>query len=409
MKQLLPILLIIIGFYGCKDDFTVDNPTVNSLKVYDFDVQRVKKIHNLFALIDTSAILFLNEDGDKVFDINNSEYEKDETIDFKFTDVVAGSNNEIFIIGAEILKDSTFQIYVFKVNENGQNIWTNPAKIIITEDYIINDRLEKFYFFISKNGYALGCFNDNKLFLVVNYESDTGNERGYYKLIAINTSGSVLMESMPIKEDHPEIWNYMINILPNGNLLVVLAVGPSDLYLHQFNESTFELLDTTKIKGNQIGIYTPILTNMLYLNNEEVIFTGHSDKRKGSVLEENFDAFLLVYNTITKSITNNLFFGVKSNFELTFNSFIDTDGKIKCIGAKRSNNIINHTSESNLFEIEFNLNSTIIDSLFIIKDKGYEGLYFEPVGNTGLLKILGSKLDISGRQNKQAFFTIVKP
>ena len=56
------------------------------------------------------------------------------SIPLSCTDVIAGSNNEIFIIGSEILKDSTFQIYIFKVNENGQIIWNNPAKIIITNN-----------------------------------------------------------------------------------------------------------------------------------------------------------------------------------------------------------------------------------------------------------------------------------
>lgn len=160
MKKILLILFVFICFFACNDDITSDISSVNSLKVYDFNVQRVKKIHKYFALIDTSKLLFLNEDGDKVFDISNKDYKKNETIDFKFTDVVAGANNDIFILGAEILKDSTFQIYVFKVDENGQNIWPNPAKIIITDDFDYElykkDKIIKVYFFISENGYALG-------------------------------------------------------------------------------------------------------------------------------------------------------------------------------------------------------------------------------------------------------------
>ena len=104
-----------------------------------------------------------------------------------------------------------------------------------------------------------------------------------------------------------------------------------------------------------------------------------------------------------------MFYGAKSNFELTFYSFLDIDGNVKCIGTKRNINVINHTSESDLYEIDFNLNSSLIDSLFIFKNMGYEGLFFEPIENTDFLRILGNKLDISGRLNKQAFFTIVKP
>ncbi len=78
MKRTFAILLVIICFAGCNnDEFSNDVSSFNSLKIYDFDVQRVKKIHNLFALIDTSAILFLNEDGDKVFNINNSRILKE--------------------------------------------------------------------------------------------------------------------------------------------------------------------------------------------------------------------------------------------------------------------------------------------------------------------------------------------
>ena len=74
------------------------------------------------------------------------------------------------------------------------------------------------------------------------------------------------------EEDHPEIWNYMIESLPNGNLLTAIAVGPSDVYIHQFDPITFEIKLTSKIKGEELGVYTPILTNMLYLNSDEVIF-----------------------------------------------------------------------------------------------------------------------------------------
>jgi hypothetical protein len=123
----------------------------------------------------------------------------------------------------------------------------------------------------------------------------------------------------------------------------------------------------------------------------------------------NFDAFFVEYNTIDNTITNTLFSGANSSYELTFHSFFDDAGNVKCIGTKREDLFISHGANSNLFEIDYNLSSNLIDSLFIFQNKGYEGLYFEPAGNTGLLRILGSKLDISGKQNKQAFFTIVKP
>ncbi len=412
MKQTFIILLVIICFAGCNnDEFSNDVSSFNSLKIYDFDVQRVKKIHNLFALIDTSAILFLNEDGDKAFDISNSDYKKKETIDFKFTDVVAGSNNQIFIIGAEILKDSTFQIYVFKVNENGQNIWPNPVKIVITDDFDYElyekDQIIKVYFFISENGYALGTFSNNKLFLVVNYQS-VKNFKWYYKLIALDEAGSVLKESLPMQESHPEIWNYMIESLPNGNLLTSLAVG-SGATIHQFDSNTLELKQTSIILASDIQARLPIFTNMLHLNSEEVIFTGHANKEDNLIVGGNFDAFLIKYNTTKNIITDTLFSGANSSYELTFHSFIDEDGTIRCIGTKREDLFISHGPNSSLYEINFNLNSKLNDSLYIIQNKGYEGLYFELVGNSGLLRILGSKLDVSGNQNKQAFFTILKP
>ncbi|HPE76484.1 MAG TPA: hypothetical protein PLC80_10365 [Draconibacterium sp.] len=407
MKQTLIILLIVICFFGCKDDFIVDNSLVNSLKVYDFDVQRVKKIHNLFALIDTSTVLFLDDKGENVFDFKNVEYKQEETISFKFTDVVVGSNTDIFIIGAEILKDKTLQIYVFKVNERGQQIWDNPIIIPISNDFI-KELNEKFYFFISHNGYALGCFNNNKLFLVVNYESAANKGNMSYKLFALDDAGSILKESMPMQESHPEIWNYMIEPLPDGNLITSLAVGYGAA-IHQFDSNTFELKQTSIILASDIQARLPIFTNMLHLNNEEVIFTGHANKGNNRIVGGNFDAFFVEYNTIDNTIANTLFSGANSSYELTFHSFIDDNGNIKCIGTKREDLFISHGINSNLFEIDYNLNSNLIDSLFIFQNKGYEGLYFEPVGNSGLLKILGSKLDISGKQNKQAFFTILKP
>ena len=75
MKQTFIILLVIICFAGCNnDEFSNDVSSFNSLKIYDFDVQRVKKIHNLFALIDTQQLLYFEiEDGDRIFHINNQE------------------------------------------------------------------------------------------------------------------------------------------------------------------------------------------------------------------------------------------------------------------------------------------------------------------------------------------------
>lgn len=406
MKKTLLILLIIICFFGCNDDITSDISSVNSLKVYDFDVQRVKKIHNLFALIDTTTVLVLDENGEKAFDISNLEYNQEETISFKFTDVVAGSNNDIFILGAEILKDKTFQIYVFKFNEKGQMVWNKPIIIPITNDY--NEKIiEKFYFFISHNGYAFGCFNDNKIFLVVNYQSGS-DFKCYYKLIALDDSGSVLIESEPKEESHPEIWTFNIDFLPNGNIITSHAVG-NRASINQFDSNTFELRNGTLLTKDDIDAYLPIFTNMLTLNSEEVIFTGHADKEDGPINGANFDAFLLKFNTIENMVTDTIFFGVKSNFELTFHSLFDIDGNVRCIGTKRNDNVLNHTTESSLYEINFNLNSKSSDFLILIQNKGYEGLYFELEENTGFVKVLGSKLDISGRQNKQAFFTIIKP
>ncbi len=296
---------------------------------------------------------------------------------------------------------------MFKVNEKGQQIWDYPIIIPIANDFI-KERNEKVYFFISHNGYALGCFNNNKLFLVVNYESAADKGKMSYKLFAFDDAGSILKESLPMQESHPEIWNYMIEPLPNGNLITSLAVGYGAA-IHQFDSNTFELKQTSIILASDIQARLPIFTNMLVLNSEEVIFTGHANKEDNLIVGGNFDAFLVKYNTTKNSITDTLFSGVNNSYELTFHSFIDANGSIRCIGTKREDLFISHGLNSSLYETNFNLNSNLNGSLFIIQNKGYEGLYFEPVGNSGLLRILGSKLDISGNQNKQAFFTIVKP
>lgn len=411
MKQAFIILLVIICFAGCNnDEFSNDVSSFNSLKVYDFDVQRVKKIHNLFALINTKEILFLDENGNRAFDFSYNAYNDSVTKTFKLTDVVAGANNDIFILCTEILKDYTFKSYVFKIADNGQSLWENPVVIPISNDYNYNYKLSDLpYFFISENGYALGCFNNNTLYLVINGQTAIRNSHWYYKLIALNDAGSVIMQSDTIQEeDHPEIWNFMLEPLPNGNLITSLKVGYNGAYFHQFDSNNFELLKTSKIlkyKNSSL----PIFTNMLLLNSSEVIFTGHIDMNNNSINGANYDAFLVKYNTVTDKITDTLNFGANASFELAFHSFLDVDGNVKCIGTKREDLFLSQGANSNLYEISFDLNNNSHDSLFIIKDKGYEGLYFEPIGNSGILKIIGSKLDISGRQNKQAFFTIVKP
>lgn len=411
MKHVHFILFVAVCFWGCNDEITSEFSSVSSLKVYDSDIQRVKKIHNLFALMDTSKIIFLDEDGDRIFDFSNREYKKNETIDFKLTDVVAGAGKDIFILGAEILKDSTFQIYVFKVTADGQTVWNNPVKIDITKgfDYEIfeRDKLIKSYFFISENGYALGNFNNNRLYLIVNYQS-ADSFKWYYKLIALDDAGKIVMEGKPMQEFHPEIWNYMIELLPNGNLLTSLAVG-SEAFIHQFDSNTFELLMSKEIEPSDIKARLPIFTNMLILNEEEVVLTGHANKENNLIVGGNFDAFFVKYNFIKNVITDTLFNGANNSYELTYHSYIDVNGNIQCIGTKREDLFISHGSNSNLYKVGFNLNSSIIDSLILIENKGYEGLYFEPVESSGLLKVLGRKLDISGHQNKQAFFTIIKP
>ncbi len=72
----------------------------------------------------------------------------------------------------------------------------------------------------------------------------------------------------------------MIEPLPNGNLITSLAVG-FEANIHQFDSNTFELKDSNysiKLSYNKIKARLPIFTNMLVLNSEEVIFTGHANK-----------------------------------------------------------------------------------------------------------------------------------
>lgn len=408
MKQTLVIVVLMIGFLSCKDKFIDEQSSVTSLKVFDFDVQRVKKIDKFYALIDTSEINFLTNESEEVFHFSYEHFRTNETVELKLTDVVAGDNNEIFIIGTEIRKDHTFLLYISKIGIDGQLIWNDPKIVPITDnfDYDEGTKLTKSYFFISNNGYALGCFYSGKLNLVVNYQMSI-NFKWYYKLIAIGNDGSVLLESEPMQESHPEIWNYMIEPLPNGNLLTSLAVG-SDAFIHQFDANTFELKASAQVLATDIGARLPIFTNMLVVNNNEVIFTGHANRQNNDILGGNFDAIFVSYNTAENSITNTHFKGANSSYELTFHSFLDSGGEVRCIGTKREDLFISQGPNSSLFEASLNLNSQNLDSIVFFQDNGYEGLYFEPVENTGMLKVLGNKLDISEHRNKQAFFTIVK-
>lgn len=114
MKQNLVILSIMtICFAGCQDKFIEDLPSVSSLKIFDLDIINAKKVHNQYALINLSRILFVDETGNNTFELNNDAFVGENTISFRFTDVIEGENNAIYVLASELMGDGTFSIYVF--------------------------------------------------------------------------------------------------------------------------------------------------------------------------------------------------------------------------------------------------------------------------------------------------------
>lgn len=411
MKQIFIILLVIIYFVGCKvDEFLNDVSSFNSLKIYDFDIIKVKKVHDQYALINLSKVLFIDKSGNKTFDFDNDSYIKDNNISFRFTDVVEGENDAIYILGSELLDNNTFNIYVFRIDSKGMPLWDSPKIFPITNKFentlSLFNRTKNQYYSILDNGYVLGKMLDNKLILAINYQNGN-NEFWRYRLISMSNDGKVIAQNDFKSITHPKNWTFIVDQLPNKNIVLVQG-SLFSCFINQYDPDSLNNVNSYPINGSNTSRLSYItLTNMLMINENKVLFTGHADRVNNATKSGNFDVLYLGFDVVNKTVVDSIYTGEIDNFEMVYYSFIDDHNVVKCIGTKRQELISTQNSASSLFMSSLDLKTGEIDSTFVIKNQGYEGLFIEETSNNELT-IIGSKLDISGKENKQTFFTIIK-
>jgi hypothetical protein len=410
MKTNLARLLLYLTFASfigsCTKDASNSGVNFEELKYYNLNVQKVKKIHDYFALISPHEIIFLNTSGEKQFSYDDHLFSTSDSINFKFTDVVEHPSGDFYILGTEINKNKQFRLYIIRINSKEEEVWQKPQIITITDSYeydAINPE-KNLYFTNKENGYALGTYQSNELIVIVNYQN-SHYDNWRYRMMSFSEDGKFNHKQDFISDIYHVSWTYLIDKLPDETLVVVRG---SDSYLDitQYNPITFE---QTKVHTIESELNITMFTNMLPWSSSEVVFTGHADRRNNEVVAENFDIFCIKYNFLTNIITDSLFSGSVNNEELSYNSYIDKDKTIHCIGTRRGNLLSTPSVQSNLLMVDFNLLTHNKDSLVYIKNKGYEGLFIEPVNNsTKEHRILGYKLDISGKQNIQGFYLSLK-
>jgi hypothetical protein len=193
----------------------------------------------------------------------------------------------------------------------------------------------------------------------------------------------------------------MIDVLPDNSIVLVRG---SNLYLDiiQFDPAGFETINVHSSEGK---LNFTFFSSMLSWTADEVVFTGHADRRNNEVVAENFDILCVRYNFLTYEIVDTLFSGLVNNNELSYHSYKDQNNIIHCIGTKRGDLLSTPGIQSNLLEVRFNLETRENEPFELIKNSGYEGLYAEYDNNAlNSQKVLGYKLDISGKENIQGFF-----
>jgi hypothetical protein len=388
----------------------IENPDtgLEDLKIFNLDVKRVKKVNDLFALISNHEVVFLDASGNKKFSLNAQKILTTRTFKFRFTDVVSLSNNNICVLGTEICYDKKFRLYLFRLNQQGEYIGENPRITEITDEFHFDSTertTEKNLFFaIEQNGYALATHKDNELIAVVNYQNYF-NENWYYRLVSFKENGDIVFQKPQLSTNAHTIWTYLIDLLPDNTIIIVQG---NSIYvdISLFNPDDFTLQNYHRINKS---LNYPIFTNMLPWSDDEVVFTGYADLQNNPPLLENFDVFCIKYNFRTNIISDSLFSGRVINNEFCYHSYIDHNKFIHCIGARRGEQRTTQNKTSSLLEVVFNLDTHIQDSIEIINNQGYEGMYAEPADEfSASLKILGNKLDISGKENFQGFYLKIK-
>ena len=402
------ILYIVISLsLSCNKTDLGNELTFKELKLYNIEVQKIKKIHDYFALISPHKIIFLNSDGDKQFSYNDSLFQSVNTYDFKFTDIVQGPGSDIFILGTEILKNQEFNLDLIRIDVKGQEIWEQPKHIMITNlfqtdsaDLQLNSIQN---FTIKENGYALASYINNELIVVINYQTLV-KYAWRYRIISFSDNGEVNHDKDYASDKYLKSWTYLIDKMPDNTLTIIRG---DDVYLDiiQYDPITFEIIKVHTIGS---GINDAMFTAMHPWTSDEVILTGHADRRNNKIVAENFDIFCIRYNYKSNKIIDSLFYGLVNNEELSYDSYI-LGSKVYCIGTQRGDFLSTPSFKSNLLEINFNFETRQRDSVVYIQDEGYEGLFAEPVNNLPTeQKVLGYKLDISGKQNIQGFYMQLK-
>jgi hypothetical protein len=404
------VLLFLAALMASCDRIETSQDTrVEDLKLYNLDVKKIKKVSDYFALIGNHEVIFLDASGERKFSLDTQNIVTKGTFKFRFTDVVSLPNNDIYVIGTELLYDKRFRLYLIRLNQKGDPVWDKPKITTITNtfqfDSTESSTEKNLLFSFEENGYALATHIKNEIIAVVNYKT-FNNVPWRYGIISFSDKGDTILHRDYTANTSHVLWTYYIDILPDNTITIVQG---NDTYLDikLFNPDNFEPVGHIHRINEKLNYI--MFTNMLPWSSDEVIFTGHANRGANAFFLENFDVFCIKYNFRNNTITDSLFSGRLKNDEFCYQSYLDYDNSIHCVGARRGDLLSNHTSQSSLLEVVFNLESHIQDSVEIIQNLGYEGLYAEPSDITSSRqKILGYKLDISGKENKQGFFMKVK-
>jgi len=379
--------------------------TYSNLKLYDFPVERVKKVLQYYALISDHEILFLNSLGEKKFNFRDNRVFRSDIFSFKLSDVIGHPNGDIYIIGAEILKNRVFSILLYRIDMEGNNVWSEPIEKQIDNTFDTTDyNLRKNNFFsVHTNGYALACLDGSDVVVGINYQKE--NEPDWiYRLHKYSDTGILLQDKEFQSEINFDSRMYYLDQLPSNDIVVVRG-NNRNLAISRHDRNTFALKGQSFLK---LVLRFPIITNMITLNENEVMFTGYGDKNNNPKINQNFDVLCIDYNLTKDEMIDTILYGRIDHDEFSFYSYLDQLNNLHCIGSRRAKESQTYNDESSLYEFIFNLESREAYERNLLNSRGYEGFFCESGDESDNKFIyLGHTLDILRAEHTQSYYLTI--
>jgi hypothetical protein len=406
-SRLLVLLSITFGCVTCDPSEVV--PNVESFKIYNLPIKAVTPTSDGFAFLSDTVWFLTDKSGNpsQIFQI--SDYIK---YGDYFTSDIIYLNNSIYILASIYSSKGVFiDLGIIQYSVKGEEI--RAKKINIIKNFKAQD-LDKVNAGYNQPlpVYAKGIIlNSAELVIAFNYiEKLEVNWK--YALLHLNKDLDLINRKDYLYPDYNS-WIYNLKHIGNENFM--MTRGGNHYYaIDQFDLSLNIKSHTKNFSVNE-GPVTPILTNIIKVNEQQFILTGHADRRNNpdNSLTNNYDFWIIFYDGKDKLRERFIRGGAELidtlivKEDLCFTSYLTNDKKIILGGVRKNVNQMALENSAQVRVVIADLNGEVQFDYSLAELSGMSALLIHENTISNSKTIIGHKLGFD-QGNTQTFFKTVK-